>query len=39
MSRVVRKKKKKNPLQILKDMRVIRSGKYDFVIIDRYSLY
>ena len=36
MSRVVRKK---NPLQILKDMRVIRSGKYDFVIIDRYSLY
>ena len=38
MSKVVRKKKK-NPIQILKDMRVIRYGKYDFVIIDRYSLY
>ena len=29
---------KRNPIQILKDMRVIRSGKLDFVILDRYSL-
>ena len=29
---------KRNPTQILKDMHVIKSGKPDFVILDRYSL-
>ena len=30
---------KRNPTQILKDMRVIRFGKPDFVILDKYSFY
>ena len=29
---------KRNPTQILKDMRVIRSEKSNFVILDRYNL-
>ena len=28
---------KRNPTQILKDMHVIRSGKPEFIILDRYS--
>ena len=30
---------KRNPTQILKDMHVIRFGKPDFVILDKYSFY
>ena len=29
---------KRNPTQILMDMHAIKSGKPDFVILDRYSL-
>ena len=29
---------KRNSIKILKDMRVIKSGKLDFIILDRYSL-
>ena len=38
MSKIV-KKKKKNPTQIHIDMREIRSGNLNFVILDRYSFY
>ena len=38
MSRVVKKKKKKNPIQIYKHGSKIKSGISDFVSLDRNSL-